>query len=96
MIQPLGDVSRGVAAARFDSTVASVRPVKIGNNRHVKLDMTTTVKGWLANPSTNHGIVIGTLTGPPTGNASLKESGLGSGVTIRVTYFYDNRTGGQH
>lgn len=77
----------------FTSNVPSVKPVAIGEGQKVRFDITETVKGWLAHPATNHGLVVGTLSGPPVGTASLKDSALGEGVAMRVTYFYQNRSG---
>ncbi len=95
LTETLGDARLGLAAAQYDSAAASVRPVKMGQNRLVKLDVTETVRGWLAEPSSNHGIVIGTLTGPAVGTVSLRDSSLAPSTALRVTYYYKTRFGGR-
>lgn len=77
----------------YTSNVPSVRPVSMGEGQKVRFDITETVRGWIAHPVTNHGLVIGALSGPPVGTASLKDSALGEGVAMRLTYFYQNRSG---
>jgi hypothetical protein len=77
----------------FDTDAAAVRPVVIGENRKLTMDITDIVKGWIAAPATNHGLVIGTLTGPDVGTVSMKSATLGPGTAVRVTFFYQNRFG---
>jgi hypothetical protein len=59
------------------------------------VDITGIVNGWIANPSSNHGLVIGALTGPDVGTVSLASAGLGPATAVRVTFFYQNRSGGR-
>jgi hypothetical protein len=81
------------APLRYLSDVPSVRPISLGENRPVRADITDIVRGWLANPSTHHGLVVGALTGPEVGTVELQDAVLGSGVAFRVTFFYQNRSG---
>lgn len=83
----------GESSPRFDSTVSSSLPVAIGASRHIKLDITQTVKAWIETPNGNHGLVIGALTGPAVGLATLKTSGLGPETAVRLTYYYQDRSG---
>jgi len=89
---PLTESFTGVNLA-YDSTVPSVRAVPTGENQALLVDITNIVKGWLATPSSNHGFVIGSLTGPEVGTVSLKDTALGPGAALRVTFFYQNRFG---
>jgi hypothetical protein len=77
----------------FESTVPSVRPVRVGVNRVLKMDITDIVKGWMNEPESNHGLVIGALTGPEVGIVALKDELPGSESAIRVTFLYQNRFG---
>jgi hypothetical protein len=79
----------------YAAEVPSVRPVAVGENRTLTLDITSIVKGWIADPTTNHGLVIGTLSGPAIGTISLKSETLGPAAAVRVTYFYQDRFGGR-
>jgi hypothetical protein len=65
----------------------------MGEGRVMRVDITDIVKGWLANPSGNHGLVIGALTGPEVGTVSLESAGLGPAAAVRVTFFYQKRFG---
>jgi hypothetical protein len=56
------------------------------------MDITDIVKGWLSNPSSNHGLVIGALTGPNVATVSLQSSSF-DGAAFRVTFCYQNRSG---
>jgi hypothetical protein len=77
----------------FTRLVPSLRPVAGGENRLVKMDVTDTIRGWIANPATNHGLVIGSLTGPEVATVTLKEAIPGGSSPIRITFFYQNRFG---
>jgi hypothetical protein len=85
--------SSGPGAPVFETGVASVRPVAVGDNRMLTMDITDIVKGWIAAPATNHGLIIGTLSGPAVGTISLKSATLGPSTALRVTFFYQNRFG---
>ncbi len=72
--------------ADFESTrLPMSRPVALGPNRLVKLDITEFVQRILADPRTNHGIVVGSLTGARTGEFVVKPDGFGPGTPIRLT-----------
>lgn len=77
----------------FQSIVPSSRPVAAGDNRAVKMDITDVVREWIANPLTNHGLVIGSLIGPEIARVTLKNSIQGGETPIRITFFYQNRFG---
>jgi len=82
------------ASPVIESAVPSVRPLMTGENRLVRMDITTIVRGWVANPSSNHGLVIGSLTGPEVGTVTLKDELPRSDNAVRVRFFYQNRFGG--
>jgi hypothetical protein len=53
----------------------------------VRVNITVLVKYWTDNPSANHGIVVGSLTGDRFGVFSLHQR-YGDGVLARVRYMY--------
>jgi len=61
------------------------RPVEVGNNRSVRIDVTEAIKRFMDSPSDNHGLVIGSLRGRRDGLFELKSSG---GALARITYLY--------
>lgn len=62
------------------------RNVRDGENRLVKIDVTEVVKAFLAEPSSNHGLIAGSLTGVRDGVFVIKPSG---GTYAKITYYYD-------
>lgn len=91
--ESLGDAPGMDASPVTESAVPSVRPLTTGENRLVRMDITAIVRGWLANPSSNHGLVIGSLTGPEVGTIILKDELPGSDSAVKVTFSYQNRFG---
>jgi hypothetical protein len=89
---PLTDAFTGSNLA-FKRDVPTLQAADIDGDHVLRSDITDIVKGWMASPSSNHGLVIGTLVGPRVGTVTLKESALGAGAALRVTYFYQNRFG---
>ena len=77
----------------FKTLVPSLRPVAAGETRLVNMDITEIVRTWISNPATNHGLVIGSLTGPAVATVTLKESIPGDSSAVKITFFYQNRFG---
>jgi hypothetical protein len=77
-----------VEVPEIEEIVPSSRPVALGENHVLRMDITAIVTGWMSEPSSNHGLVIGTLTGPEVGGVSLNEALPGGDVPVRVTFFY--------
>lgn len=90
-VYPLTAAATG-QTLEYETDVPSVRPVSMGENQTVRVDITDIVKGWLVDPSSNHGLVIGALAGPEVGTVSLKSDAI-DGTALRVTFFYQNRSG---
>jgi hypothetical protein len=77
-----------VEAPDFTGIVPSSRPVALGEHHVLRMEITDIVKGWIASPENNHGLVIGTLTGPDVGTISLNDTLPAASAPIRVTYLY--------
>ncbi len=69
------------------------RPVALGEERLVTVEITDIVRGWITAPSTNHGLVIGSFGGPKVGGLDVRSDVLGNGTAIQVTFFYQGRFG---
>jgi len=61
------------------------RPVAVGDNRSVRIDVTEAIERFIRSPSDNHGLVIGSLRGRRDGVFELKSAG---GVLAEITYLY--------
>jgi hypothetical protein len=59
------------------------------------MDITDTVRGWVDSPTTNHGLVIGSLTGPEVADVTMNSAIPGGQGAIRITFFFQNRFGGR-
>ncbi len=71
--------------SEFEPTAIPMsRPVATGANRLVRVDITEIVQMILAEPSKNHGIVLGPLTADKRGIVDLKQDGFGPGIAARV------------
>lgn len=81
---PIGTVE----APEIEAVVPSSRPVALGEHRVLRMDITDIVRGWINEPASNHGLVIGTLTGPEVGTITLNEALPSANIPIRITFFY--------
>lgn len=61
------------------------RPVAAGTDRLVRIEITEFVQKIRTDPMTNHGIVLGELTGDRRGNFIIKPDGLGPGTPVQLT-----------
>lgn len=92
-VYPLSEAVQVGRAPRFTSSYPTSRPVALGEGRRVTVDITDIVKGWIESPSTNHGLVIGSFSGPVVGDLDVRDDVIGNGTAIQATFFYQNRFG---
>jgi len=71
--------------AILDTNSPSRRTVVIGNARSVKIDIEEVVKGYIADPNSNYGLVLGSLTNARDGLFDLKSN---NGRLATITYYY--------
>jgi hypothetical protein len=64
------------------------RNMAVGTGRRVRLDITRFVQDLVNNKRVNHGLVIGSLTGPRDGVFEVKEK---DGVRARLTVSYSDK-----
>jgi hypothetical protein len=60
------------------------RPVAVGTERSVKIDVTEYLQRILADPSRNHGLLFGSVTGQRRGDFEVKRDAFGTGVVARL------------
>jgi hypothetical protein len=60
------------------------RPVAVGENRLVRIDITEFVQKVLANPTSNHGLAFGAVTTDTRGVFAVRTDGFGPGIAARV------------
>jgi hypothetical protein len=68
-------------------TIRTVRNVRVGNSRRVVVDVTEIVRAYIAEPTRNHGVLVGSLTGRRDGEFALKGGVIRSGVTASIQLF---------
>ncbi len=71
----------------------SSRAVALGSGRRVRVDITGIVKGWIANPESNRGLVVGALTGSRAGSFALRDDVLGGSAVATVAFIFQHRFG---
>ena len=80
-----GDLGETLDPSKFKTPSPARRNVVAGSNRNVRINITEIVKDFIRNPSSNHGIVFGSLTNTRDGYFDLKASG---GALATITYLY--------
>ena len=80
-----------VNPTQFETSSVALTNVVSGQNKRVILDITAIIKSYLANPASNHGIILGSLTASRDGKFSIRSGQIGAGTVARITYHYDSR-----
>jgi hypothetical protein len=62
-----------------------------GENRRVVLDVTDIVRGYLDDPASNHGLIIGSVTGIRDGRFTVKTGVLGRDAMARLIFHFRDR-----
>jgi hypothetical protein len=76
----------GVSRETFVATRHSMsRPVAVGSDRLVRIDVTEYAQTILADPSRNHGLVMGSVTGDRRGMFTIRSGTFGAGKPARIT-----------
>ena len=73
-----------VSEAEFGAPALAPGLVMSGESRRVVRDITGIVRGWFADPQSNHGLILGSLTGERDGVFTVKSGVLGDGVVARL------------
>lgn len=92
-VYPLSEAVQVGRSPRFITAHPTSRPVALGNGQRVTVDITDIVKGWIDAPSTNHGLVIGSFSGPKLGGLIVRSDVMEGGNALQATFFYQNRFG---
>lgn len=84
------------SAITSSAALGRAHPVPVGDDRKIVVDITDIVKAWIADPSSNHGLVIGSLGGSQAGDFTMRNNMLGASSRVAAaTFFYQNRSGGR-
>lgn len=75
--------------AEWDAETRVTRPLLLGEEKHVVMDITPIIRSFLATPSQNHGLVIGSLTGMREGDFTVLTGVFPEGEVMRVMLFYE-------
>ena len=82
------DFSGTVDLADFETSYGSTRPVATGDRKRVKLDVTRIVRSYIANPSRNHGLILGSLGGIREGDFTVKTGQFRDGSVAQLHLYY--------
>ena len=83
------DLTGSYDASKLVQPSAMKRPVSTGENRTVRIDITEAVRYWLANPSKNHGLVLGSFRGAREGSFVVKADATREGALAAVSFILE-------
>jgi hypothetical protein len=83
--------SGSVNASQFVFPSATVTHVAAGSSQKVLFDVSEIVERYLKDPGSNHGLIMGSLTGARTGLFTVKDNVVGPNVVAKVNFHYDGR-----
>ncbi len=92
-VYPLTEANRVGRSPVYSALHPTSRPVEIGVRQRVQVDISSIVRGWIAEPSTNFGVIIGSFSGPLLDDLNVRSDVLEGGFAIQATFFYQNRFG---
>jgi hypothetical protein len=79
------DVTGAIQPKMFrEMQVPMSRPVAVGENRLVRIDITEFVRAILEEPEANHGLTFGAVTADTRGLFAVRVDGFGQGTAARV------------
>lgn len=84
LMEPL---SENFDPGRLHRASRSVRPVAVGADRHVVVDITTIVRSHLEGAIGNHGLVLGSVTGMREGEFIVVPGNFPQGAVARVRIY---------
>jgi hypothetical protein len=85
---PLTEQVRDGQPPRYATSYPSSRPIPVGDGQRVIIDITEIIRGWIASPATNHGLVLGSFRGPRVGALELRDDLLGTDKLLLVTFHF--------
>ena len=92
-VYPLSEANRANRSPVYSTAYPTSRPVAIGERQRVQVDIGDIVRGWIAQPSTNFGLIIGSFSGPVIDDVNVRGDVLDGGHAIQATFFYQHRFG---
>jgi hypothetical protein len=86
-------ILKGELSAELDSddirrSSSMRRNVNVGDNKLVRIDVTEAVLFFLANPESNYGLAVGSLSNSRDGLFTLKSNSFPGGGVARIRFHY--------
>jgi hypothetical protein len=78
-------IEGSVEEGQLEKTTMACIPVLVGKNRRVVIDIAPIVRSFMANPSENRGIVLGSFVGEREGDFTLKEGRFVDGSRAKLS-----------
>ena len=79
-----GDFSGQLDSTQLGTTTQRVRPLVLGQDRLVRVEITSVIRSFIRDPSTNHGLIIGSLTGTRDGKFGLRTDKYSNGTAAQI------------
>jgi hypothetical protein len=86
------DLGETLDLSKIDRTGPAVINIPRGNDERVWVDVTDIIRAYVKNPSSNHGLVIGSLTGARDGIFTIKSGHHGPGSIAKLKIHYNKRS----
>jgi hypothetical protein len=83
-----GTIGESLGEEDFAAAATPPGNVLLGENRRVLRDVTDIVRGYLANPQSNHGLVLGSLRGLREGLFTVQTGVLAEGIVAQLIIHY--------
>lgn len=88
---PRASYQGGVDGDALDLSARVSEPIVLGEGKRVMIDVTKLVRGIVAGTQSNHGLVLGSITGMREGDFSILSGVVGSGAVAKL-HFYPSPT----
>jgi hypothetical protein len=75
--------------ANWDAATRATRPLLLGEEKYVVMDVTGIIRSLLVDPSKNHGLVIGSLTGMREGDFTVRTGLFPDSGLLRLRLYFE-------
>ena len=85
--------SGSLTSAEVEVNTGTIRNVPPGQSRRLRVDITDIVRGYVKEPATNHGLIIGGLATYREGSIEVQSNAVEGSYTAKIDFHYNARAG---
>jgi len=82
-----------LASAEVEVNTGTIRNVPPGQSRRLRVDITEIVRGYVKEPATNHGLIIGGLATYREGSIEVQTNAVEGSYMAKIDFHYNARAG---